>query len=464
MGGEGFPSPPAPQPQSCEMDGTEQAEGAAARMLRRRRRRRTQLGALPGDVGIAQHLLARDDSEARGGDRSSTARVQSPAVPSTVPVRGADRYAEWAHLGGHAALPSQDCWPERPWLFRHCSMPGEPLHPPLPLNEPVPIESALFSGHALFRLPHHEGTSAYWATSTGGRLNSVVIQGQFKKRLPFSAVYTGVEFTHPLETAHLTGLRTGVSLLRKLAPLLIAKIQPEYDGPDDADGADSESVRAAKKANQSYFLSPMAPTAKRLHVCVPGSPQAPVLGPGLILEEYTQLLGGRFGRAAEPISHRKRRKYFNSRASLAKYSYEPGLLYTFDFFSSGPNFSDFELQIFGKSIDLSRALAGQPLLFMAKVMPHLMPWDTDDEDEHVAEEDEAEGDEDEDEYEAEHALGGGDAGRTASTPPGSPNSKLEGDHLHAGDAVGGTGADFIWNMEVWHERQLETKSLLSAGE
>ena len=39
-----------------------------------------------------------------------------------------------------------------------------------------------------------------------------------------------------------------------------------------------------------------------------------------------------------------------------------------------------------------------------------------------------------------------------------------GNATFAGDAVGGTGADFIWNMEVWHERQLETKSLLSAGE
>ena len=38
------------------------------------------------------------------------------------------------------------------------------------------------------------------------------------------------------------------------------------------------------------------------------------------------------------------------------------------FFSSGPNFSDFELKILGKKIDLARVLNGQPIQFMAKVV------------------------------------------------------------------------------------------------
>lgn len=198
----------------------------------------------------------------------------------------------------------------------------------LRLNTRVAIETDLFCGHALFRLPGHPGTERYWASSgSKSRANSVVIQGQFKHRIPFSDVYTGQQFHRDLQVDHLKGVRLGIEVVRRISPLLEANIA---GCAETADGLGQE------ERDMSYFLSPLAPTAKRMHVCAVDGPDVPELRPDLIVQEYTQLLGGRFARTKDGkcISHKKRRSYFNSAKALAKYWFEPSLLYTFDFFSA----------------------------------------------------------------------------------------------------------------------------------
>jgi hypothetical protein len=260
--------------------------------------------------------------------------------------------------------PSPSQWPDRPLLLRAGRGHGSNRGATMRLNTPVAIETESFRGHALFRLPHHPGTEQYWANSgSGSRANSVVIQGQFTRRVPFSDVYTGQQWAEPLQIDHLKGVRLGIEVVRRVSPLLQANVA----GGSGSGSADTE----ADSRESTHFLSPLAPTAKRMHVCMPGSPDAPVLGPGVIVEEHTRLLGGRFARAKEgkSLPHKKRRSYFNSTKALAKYSFEPGLLYTFDFFSANPSFTDFELKMLGKTVDLASVLNGQPIQFMAKIVP-----------------------------------------------------------------------------------------------
>eukprot|EP01043_Picozoa_sp_COSAG02_P045167 COSAG02_NODE_4104_length_5771_cov_9.131005_1_plen_382_part_10 len=258
-----------------------------------------------------------------------------------------------------SALCSQGT-PEYPLHFRRGDAQGPEHGAALPLNTRVDIETKLFRGHALFRLPGQPGTEHYWASSgSKSRANSVVIQGRFKHRIPFGDVYTGQHFDQALHIGHLTGVRLGIEFVRRISPLLVANVA---GCAETAGSADQQS---------SYFLSPLAPTAKRMHVCAVDSPDVPALAPGLILEERTQLLGGRFARTKDgkSIPHKKRRSYFNSSKALAKYWFEPALIYTFDFFSAGPDFAEFEFKIMGKTIDLVRVLNGQPIQFMATIIP-----------------------------------------------------------------------------------------------
>lgn len=106
----------------------------------------------------------------------------------------------WTYAPG--SLPAPSLWPDRPLLFQRADTPHHLLAAAgelaadgvLRLGRAEPIETALFVGHVLFRLPETAGTEAYWKQSSSGtRRNSVVIQGRFKLRLPFASVVTGQE-------------------------------------------------------------------------------------------------------------------------------------------------------------------------------------------------------------------------------------------------------------------------------
>ena len=310
--------------------------------------------------------------------------------------------------------------PKYPLLFRRGAAHGPERGAELQLNTCEAIETELFSGHALFRLPGHPGTEHYWASSgSKSRANSVVIQGRFKYRIPFSDVYTGQHFDQALQIDHLRGVRLGIEVVRRISPLLEANVA----GCAEAVGGNGQSA--------TYFLSPLAPTAKRMHVCAVDSPDVPELGPGLILHEHTQLLGGRFARTKDgkSIPHKKRRSYFNSSKALAKYWFEPSLLYTFDFFSAGPDFAEFEFKILNKSIDLARVLNGQPVQFMATIMPSTAT--------------------------AQSIVG---TMATASQPHDDRGQGREGGHGQAEDTSHQQAVQqplHLWQLEVLHERQLQ---------
>jgi hypothetical protein len=47
-------------------------------------------------------------------------------------------------------------------------------------------------------------------------------------------------------------------------------------------------------------------------------------------------------------------------------SFDPALVYTFDFFSAGPDFRSFSFKLLGKAHALEKNLVGQPVRFLAK--------------------------------------------------------------------------------------------------
>jgi hypothetical protein len=247
------------------------------------------------------------------------------------------------------------------------------------------------------------------------------------------------------------GVRTGLAVAKTLAPQLHAHIEPSVkQQPSSKSSSPSLPTPAAgrspqrlptspPKPNRSYLFSALAPTVKRMHVCVPDPRSMPQLGPALALQEQTAMLGGRFSRAAEGVGYKQRRKYFRSKAALAKHWYEPELCYTFDFYSAGPDFTTFKLGVAGKQLPLAGVLAAQPLRFLARVLPQAMPDYVDG-----------------CSLSLERLVAEFHDRRRSSSSGGGGG----GEH----DPLGVTTRELLlearkydlWNLEVWHECQLES--------
>jgi len=82
------------------------------------------------------------------------------------------------------------------------------------------------------------------------------------------------------------------------------------------------------------------------------------------LSETTKLLGGVF--SEQKMSSLKRKEFFGLPANLQAFSFEPGLIYTFDIYQHQFDVAAFEALVGPVRIDLAGFMNGQPLHMMAR--------------------------------------------------------------------------------------------------
>ena len=210
---------------------------------------------------------------------------------------------------------------------------------PCPLSVPIHFESDIFQGKAFIRLkdvPSENGPTdeRYFHGRTRRFLTRV--QGRFKvPNISISEVYTGHEFTSPFGRLPPSWiLKAGTSLIRTLAP-----------------GADIDLNSDTPK-----ILSLLAGTSQVIRVDEPGN--EPDIEKELDIEEDCSLLGHEFKNGTATISRRK--KLLSDPDVASKYMFDINYVYTFDFFQSAIDFSDYTLHLGFTKIDLCKSLNGQP--------------------------------------------------------------------------------------------------------
>eukprot|EP00667_Euglena_gracilis_P009300 EG_transcript_9444 len=244
-------------------------------------------------------------------------------------------------------LPPPESWQHRPLLLRfpeqlqgNGNVCGQ-----LPINSthPIPIETELFSGVAVVRIRNCPGAAP--TSYFGGRLRTMqmAVQGRFKTDLPMHTVFTGEAQARPL--AYLPPrwlVSAALAVVRRLSPGL----------QEDLYGA------------EPYALNLLAATAQAMRCDPPGA------APSVLedVAEDTRRLGGEFERCT--MAARQRKRFFSSPHNAAKFSFRRDSVYTFDFYQHLLKPLEFQLvfPLVG-GFDLVRHLNGQPIHFMANVLP-----------------------------------------------------------------------------------------------
>jgi hypothetical protein len=295
------------------------------------------------------------------------------------------------------AMGSPSAWADRPSLVR-CSPEHHPSAEPLErrVGEPFEFHSALFEGQAVVRV---RGISAADDASyfrDRRRKMQCLVQGRFKRRIRCRDVVCGQEFGHSLELPMQLVVRPVLAAIQMMQP----------------------AMQVDLFADTPHLLTPLAATAQTLSVVQPGQQsdcgfcaKAPLeagdtsLGTvGAVVEdpvEDTTLLGGWF--SSSERSPQERKDWFNARAAAADLDheqaeegewFEPGVVYTFDFYSHVLDMQT--MSAFG--FDVVPILNGNPIVCMARL-------------------------------------------RTASRDG-------------ADEAEGQKGPEHLWKFEIWHERML----------
>lgn len=218
----------------------------------------------------------------------------------------------------------------------------------------IDFESDLFVGSLLLRIRFTEGTTQQPYDDNKGYFKGVnrryqaVVQGRFKKSIPFTELTTGFQFDRPCGKLPAKWiLRGGIKVLSFFAPQLDAKMEGE----------------------KPHSLTPLGSTPQV--ICVDHDIAAePIQG---IHEEPLQ--GGRtlLGHSCQaPTSlqrARTRKKAFDK--LFVNKSLEPktdtSKIYTFEFLQHLFNFQEFSIELGSMlgSVELKDVLDGQPLQIMA---------------------------------------------------------------------------------------------------
>mmetsp|Transcript_15338 Transcript_15338/g.18107 ORF Transcript_15338/g.18107 Transcript_15338/m.18107 type:complete len:352 (+) Transcript_15338:779-1834(+) len=220
-------------------------------------------------------------------------------------------------------------------------------------NEPsneniIEFETKVFKGKAMlrFRGCPNEPTSYFEGRK---RRQQWVVQGQFKHAISAAhQVVTGYEFKRKavnLPTKYI--IKPILTLIRTLAPTFRAEI---FGG-------------------KPYFLNPFLQTVQNLDVSRPGSE------PDITkeFEENNKLLGGVFANG-EPVDRIKRKSYFASDENGQQHTFDPELMYTFDFYEDRFDPALFQLVLPFASIDITTYLDSQPLTLMGKICDPNHPY------------------------------------------------------------------------------------------
>lgn len=164
--------------------------------------------------------------------------------------------------------------------------------------------------------PTQGSDQAYFASKA--RQFQSVVQGTFKKRMRFDEVLSGQEFSQPLRELPMQFVVRGV--------LNLIKHRLPPGNSIDLFG------------DEPHFLSPFINDQQTVCVTDPSKGETP---PDIAAHELPEDM--RHAGHEIPDERWARRKYFSKQANLEKYYFEPGLVYTFDFYQHFFRPFDFKL-------------------------------------------------------------------------------------------------------------------------
>jgi len=139
------------------------------------------------------------------------------------------------------------------------------------------------------------------------------VQGMFKQRIRFDEIVTGQEFGKPFRNFPDAKLiKTGMALLKSRLP---------------------DSFECDLESGEPKFEHPLLAGCQLFRIDDPQRSRVPDIASFHFkseLMEDSSLLGD----ASVPQESQARRKYFSQTENLSKFYFEPGLIYTFDFYSN----------------------------------------------------------------------------------------------------------------------------------
>jgi hypothetical protein len=241
-----------------------------------------------------------------------------------------------------SSVPPPSSWPHRPILL--CN--NAPSAPPCPLGVPFDISTPLFQGRMLLRVKgvagdNPEGNASYFGEGRR-RMFQLVVQGQFTKRTPVKDVLTGHIFENGLSNLPPRFLvRAGEAIIARLAP--------------------STRFELGRAVN-ARVLSVLGATAQTVRVDAWG--EEPDMTGEIV--ERNEGLGGAFKRSRLTAAGRK--TVLSAAKANEDYFYEPGKMYTWEFFQDLLDLTTYHLDLksnlFAK-MDLCQYLGGQPVQLLA---------------------------------------------------------------------------------------------------
>jgi len=226
-----------------------------------------------------------------------------------------------------------------------CLRPSVHAHPKntklIKFEEFIAFETKLFKGEILFRLPN-ERTAAYFKGKQ--RKESIIIRGQFKKRLSMAQVTTGQEFLRDLKVPMGWMVKLGLKVFKFFSPTLEAEIEDNHAKFYNLLVRVSQVMRVKR---ESCFKEKISLGAELKEDCV----------------LFQQL----FSDFNPKMDRFERKKWFGNKKKeqLKNKFFEPGLYYSFEFFQHLFDNITYKINL-GFSADVCKILNGQPLRIMAK--------------------------------------------------------------------------------------------------
>lgn len=201
------------------------------------------------------------------------------------------------------------------------------------------IDSDLFKGKITFAIA---GISPPRWFEGKARVFQVVMQGSFKKSISFADVYCGQAWESKLAVAP-------PSMLMKIVTPLMHMLQP--------------GMHCNLEGDHPFVLSPLMSTMQAIVISTKGT-EPPLLAPDGSIEEMKEnlsILGPEFC----GMSAAARKAFFSDEKNLEKFSFDPELVYSFDFYEHLLRMDNFRLKLGMLSYDLTHFLGSLPVMHLA---------------------------------------------------------------------------------------------------
>ena len=209
----------------------------------------------------------------------------------------------------------------------------------------ISIDSDYFIGKCYLLIAGLKDSPAHFRKRK--RKLQAIIQGRFKKDIPFSKVYIGEVFEGAIRqlSAKLL-LYNSIKILSKFNPVLNVRM----------------------KGERPYILTPLVTAAQNIVVSQPGQ-EPNIMYPDDLEEDMSQCSA-----TFRSMSSLKRKQYFSKRANLELYSFDSSMVYTFDFYQHLLNVATLDVDLGFLKYDLVKVLGARPLQIMAVIWSPPRLW------------------------------------------------------------------------------------------